>query len=199
MTEVPNIPRQKGTWPIVFGIVAIILGLLGAAFSSMKTFQFAALKSGHVTATGNFSVAVDGKETIDEDIGAEMLELMKKSATSNFWTGVCLTLLAVLLFISGIFLLVQLRIARMLLLVWAFLKMIAGPFSAYLQTNTTRSMMSVMDDQFALGNAEKYLSFAFTGMMILNMLWMILFPIILLIWLNREVIKDDIATGYGWH
>ena len=121
---------------MVFGIIAIILGLLGAASSSIKAFHFAALKSGHVTATGDFSVKVDGKETVDADIGAEMLELMKKSSTSNFRTRVFLMLLAVLLF---------------------------------------------------------------TRILILNMLWMILFPVILLIWLHREIIKEDISTGYGWH
>ena len=142
--------------------------------------------------------------SVTDDAGMEKLDAyMEKMTSLSMMSAVILGTLALLLLIGGILLLKQKKIAPTLLMVWAALKMVAGGFLNY-------KNYLLMQDQFAilsptagvegLGAAEAEAISNITSIsamigLIVGTLWLMAFPIFLLIWFNRRKIKEEIR---GW-
>lgn len=122
-------------------------------------------------------------------------------------------LLALLLLVSGILLIRRKPIARPLLITWSYARIVVGIGGAAVQTQMQREQYSAMlnaaGDTIAStagpsstpSPSPPDLSFVnniFTGVMgaffVIWVLWIVALPVLLLIWLNRDLVKADVAT-----
>ncbi|MDF1850141.1 MAG: hypothetical protein P1U85_04850 [Verrucomicrobiales bacterium] len=189
----PPTPAQSkgGVWKKVIGIISIIFGSLALLQSATAPFMIPFTRK-------------TMEPSVTDDAGMEKLDAyMEKMTSLSMMSAVILGTLALLLLIGGILLLKQKKIAPTLLMVWAALKMVAGGFLNY-------KNYLLMQDQFAilsptagvegLGAAEAEAISNITSIsamigLIVGTLWLMAFPIFLLIWFNRRKIKEEIQ---GW-
>lgn len=198
-------PFRRSTWPTAFGVVSIVFGSFGLISGLFGIFG--AMMMTNFGAFSNFNPpsGATGPE-------AEQIEKMMTGMTENMarWAGwqLGLTLallgLAILLLVSGILLLNRRPVAAKLLIVWAYSKIVIGVGASLVAYQMQQGQMRMVQEMMAstassagggvpasFGNLIA--AFSIVGFFF-GVLWMATLPVVNLIWLNREVIKADIAT-----
>ena len=188
MPPTPPNSSKKGAWNKVIGIMGIVFGTL--ALLQMIT---APLMMGFTRRTMEASVTDEAK--LEEYMAA----LTSLSVTSSIVLG----LIAALLVIGGILLLKKSKIAPMLLMSWAVLKVAAGAFFNYKNYHLMQTQFELLSGDMGtseMGAAEAEIfnnvtQISATIGLVGGMIWLMAFPIFILVWFNRRKVKQDIA---GW-
>ncbi|MDF1752896.1 MAG: hypothetical protein P1U89_09000 [Verrucomicrobiales bacterium] len=207
-------PPLKSNWPSTFGIIGIIVGILGFLSAASQIANIAFMK-----AMGDSLVVIpeSGTGNTDADAAIEdavsgMMTDIEAFAQTKIISDIALLILSVVLFVGGILLLQRYRKSRAILLGWSYAKIIVGLYSVY----QVRKMISIMggsmgamfNEQMASipGGAASAPPFDMVKLydimglvwLVIGGIWVLALPILFLIWFNRQDIIDDIAGGYGW-
>lgn len=191
---------QKSRWPITFGVLAIVFGICGALYGSVQIVSTKMMEGAY----SELSAIPEADEQTREMYEAMMKSQEKWTSASLLLNGI-LCLLGLLLLLSGIFLLLRKPVASPLLQTWAYGKIVtstgatvvgllqqremANAMSASISSSLASSGSSSMAGAYSTGMTAVYGLFAIVGI-----LWFAALPIVYLIWLNREIVKADIAT-----
>lgn len=207
-------PPLKSNWPSAFGIIGIIVGILGFLSAASQIANIAFMK-----AMGDSLVVIpeSGTGNTDADAAIEdavsgMMTDIEAFAQTKIISDIALLILSVVLFVGGILLLQRYRKSRAILLGWSYAKIIVGLYSVY----QVRKMISIMggsmgamfNEQMASipGGASSAPPFDMVKLydimglvwLVIGGIWVLALPILFLIWFNRQDIVDDIGDGYGW-
>ena len=193
LSSPPPTPGQTkgGTWKKIIGIISIIFGALAIIQSAMAPVMIPFTR-----ATMESSVTDDaGKEKLDAYI--------EKLTSLSMMSSVILGLLSVLLLVGGVLLIKQNKIAPTLLISWAILKMVAGGylnFKNYLLMQDQFEILTPTAQIEGFGAAETEMFNNITSIsamvgLVGGTLWLMAFPIFILIWFNRRKIKAEVR---GW-
>jgi len=159
------------------GILAIVFGVLGILTGVCTTFSAQILQA-------FFGMLPSTPE------GQEAMAAVKESAWTNYIFGPISVALAVMLLIAGIRLTRRLKSGVDLSVKWAIAKLayalISGGIGVAQMMGTSHS-----DDEAVQAAAQ-------TGGIIggcIGIVWVCALPVFMLIWFNRQSIKDEVA---GW-
>ena len=139
-----------------------------------------------------------------DDAGKEKLDAyIEKLSSLSMMSSVILGLLSVLLLVGGVLLIKQNKIAPTLLISWAILKMVAGGyfnFKNYLLMQDQFEILTPTAQVEGFGAAETEMFNNITSIsamvgLVGGTLWLMAFPIFILIWFNRRKIKEEVR---GW-
>ncbi len=195
--EMPYIPPSR--WPQTFGVIAIVFALFGMLVSLFRIFQFSIYSSGLMSGAMK-SGAIGGSKEANEMMG-DRYGAMEKLAPKLLIADGLLMVVALVLLVGGVLLLMRRRIASRVIQSWAILKIVAGGFATYLGWQWMIAMQAGVIDEIAASSPSGSPSSMNVFAIILQVgyflyfLWLVTLPILFLIWLNREVIKDDLKEG----
>ena len=186
-TDAGAIPPRKTTWPMVLGIIAIILG-------SLATLQ-GCMGLGWPALAGLFTSALPEEK-------AEMLDATK-SLTPLIMISAGLTMaIAIVLLIGGIGLTKRNPRSPKTCKIWAGLKMVLVVYSSIVTFLSTQAQMEAMqrmleEDPNTAGMMPGFFGtlMAIIGPVILvfAIVWGWALPIFMLIWFSRRKIKAEVA------
>ena len=180
-----NIPGQAVKWPKTVGIIALVFGILGVLQTATAPLGIMMMEK----QMDAFTTAGASEEDV-----ASYFEKFKSMTTQS---SISLGVLAILLSVGGLMLLKKRRGSSLVLQIWAVLKILVGGFFSFQNVSLTRLQMDIMTAGGAMkgaGAAEmnQVFDFAIMGGLIFGMLWLAAFPIFLLVWLNRSVVKEEV-------
>jgi hypothetical protein len=176
-------------WPKVLGIISIIFGAGSILQSIIGPVSMLLVKK-------QMQAFVD--QGADQ---AKVDEYIAKITSHTYMSSVAVALLGIILLTGGILLLRRRRAASPILQVWAVLKIIVGGLIIFKSAALSRLQMEVMFSSTALGGgkeAEMVNTFASYGMwfsLIFGLVWLVILPVFILIWFNREKAKQEMN---GW-
>ena len=193
----PEPGQRNSSWPITFGIIAIVFGLFALVINAISIVTSTMMGNVYRTAATQGSSSGDTDEMI-----SKIADHYEQWSSASLIIGVGLTLLAALLITAGILLLMRKPLGATLYTVWAYAKIVLGIGSslvAYqLQSGQMQAMMASAGSAGSGPGMPASASSAiniFTGVFVfISILWLIALPITVLIWLNREPVKTDIAS-----
>ena len=185
-------PRPLSRWPIFFGTLAIVMGVLGLLYRMVTAFGQYNLSRANQEVFLQKSGGVDSDESDLEDVVGIMAEM----APTRVIIDCVLIALAIVLIVGGILLLLRRRSVNWILQTWSVLKILFAVTSSYLGFLVNREILAGVFKSSSSGAAEsdlalnivQWLQFGFSS------LWYATLPVIFLIWLNRQAIKDDMAS-----
>ena len=191
---------QKSRWPITFGVLAIVFGIFGALYGAVQVTSTKMMESVY----SELSAAPDSDEEMRKMYEAMMMSQEKWTSAVLLFNGI-LCILGLFLLFSGILLLLKKPIASPLLQTWAYGKIVASTGAIVVGLLQQRGMANAMSFGFsssmASSGSSSMASAYSTGITavygvfaIVGILWFAALPIVYLIWLNREIVKADIAT-----
>ena len=176
----------EAKWPIVFGIIAIVFGVFALLQALLSIVMIKAQ-------AGQFEVMKEEGMAIPENYFEEL-----SGHTNNQAIG--LSCIALILLVGGIVLLKRKAIASIILQSWAVIKIVVGGFFAMQEFSMTKKMFAMTMDASLEGagaEAEKIAGTVGSAVVALGLgikiVWLSALPVVLLIWLNRQKIKDQIA------
>ena len=189
------------TWPTLFGILALVFGAFGCLGAVLGIL-------GALTTDffNDFQAAAMSTESGDPE-AQEMLERMQAEANRwkipNLIISIALLGLGAVLIIGGIKLLQRSFSARKLLIPWAWAKIAVGTISSVVGLLAQKSQTDAMMAEFntaagSSGGAMPSMDGIFTTIFglffFLGVIWVCALPVIFLIWLNRDPIREDMRT-----
>lgn len=210
-------PAPRSNWPSTLGIVSLIFGILGFLTAAsylvntlMMKFMGASMFSGSIS-TGSGDEQTEAIEQAMEEAMVSMMTEMEEIGKIKIIADGGLLILGIALFVGGILLMQRFRIAKPILLGFAYGKLIINSWSALLMQKifdkVAGSMGAVLNEQMAMIDPSssappfdmvKMYEIMGTVTMIIMAVWGAILPIILIIWFNRQATKDDMEHGYGW-
>lgn len=177
-------------WPIVIGILSLVFGtgaFLQQAFAALGIF---------IVRNQMQQFANQGADQAKID---EYLVMYKSFAIQS---SITLSLVALLLVLSGILLLKRRRITAILHQVWAVLKILAGGYFLFKSQSMTRLQMSIMLDSPSMGAGKSGAQAAeMVGNITSAAMWvgaafgfvfLALYPIFLIVWFNRAKVRTTL-------
>lgn len=212
-------PVIRSNWPTTLGIISIIFGIFGFLYSAsqvanavmMKSIGPAMMVPPSITGT---SGATEEQKAMEEAMGTAMTEMMTHMAEigkTKIWVDGGVMILGIIQFVGGILLLQRYRISKPILLGWSYGKLVIGLWSVFLTQKMISgmggSMGAMMDEQInsASGGSgpppfDMVKMYEIMGLVFLvfGALWLAVLPVIFLIWFNRQEIKEDMISDYGW-
>jgi|GEM_PF-731949 len=199
----PEIPRASdddlyvppSRWPSSFGVIAIVFGVFGLFSSLSKIVQYIMFGSGFMgTLYQTGGAGTPAEKEISEMVG-DTFSAMEKAVPQLMICEIVLGVLALALMTGGILLLMRRRSASWLLQGWAVLKIIGGGFGAYL---SWQMMGQIQAGIFAGATSPtQVIGIVYKVMFLFQLAWLAALPVVFLIWLNREAIRNDMA-GSTW-
>jgi hypothetical protein len=183
----PTVPGQlnegvRSTWPTVIGTISIVFGALGVLFSLCGAFGQMFM--------GSMMQGVGGQNTQTQ----QMADAIKAAAPYQLIAAILTLIPAVLLLISGIGLVQRRRYGARLSITWAVLRMVFGLAAAFVNVRAQQIIMQQVSSSG--GPTPPSGMMLFTGLfgLVFGIAWAWAYPIFILIWLNRRVIKQETAT-----
>ena len=186
-TDAGAIPPRKTTWPMVLGIIAIILGSLATLRGCMGI--------GSSAIFGLFASAMPEEQ-------AEMMEATKAFAPLIMISSGLTMAIAIILLIGGIGLTKRNPRSPKTCKIWAGLKMVLVVYGSIVTFLSTQAQMEAMqrmleEDPNTAGMIPGFFGtlMAIVGPVILvfAIVWGWALPVFMLIWFSRRKIKDEIA------
>ena len=185
-TDVAAIPPKQSTWPMVIGIIAIILGslaALGGCFglvSSLFLDQFMSL--------------------VPQGEAEEMTSALDGLKPALIISGALTMVLAIVLLIGGIGLLRRRAWGRSTCLTWAGLKMALVVGNSVLSYIVQQAQFQAMaEDPNMAGSMPGFLPALMQALgvvgLVIGLLWGWALPIFVLVWFSGSTIKAEIARG----
>lgn len=180
-------PPRKSTWPMVLGIIAIILGSLATLRGCMSI--------GSSAMFGLFASAMPEEQ-------AEMMEATKGFAPLIMISSGLIMAIAIILLIGGIGLTKRSPWSPKTCKIWAGLKMLLVVYSSIVTFLSTQAQMEAMQRMLEEDpNAPAAMSGFFGTLMaiigpvifVFAIVWGWALPIFMLIWFSRRKIKAEIA------
>ena len=175
-------------WPKILGIIAVIFGVGGLLQSIIGPVSMMLVKQ-------QMQVFVDqGADQVKVD------EYISKITYHTYMSSVAMAIVGILLLAGGILLLRRRKAASPVLQIWAVLKLIVGGLVTFRSAALSRIQMEIIMSNDALGTGKEAAmvsTFANYGVwigLIFGLLWTAALPIFMLIWLNREKAKQDMAN-----
>ncbi len=173
-------PVKRSTWPMVIGILAIVLGgggfLLGV-WGAINSFIFE-----------KYMAAIPQQDA--------SLTVMQDWKAWNVASSLLNSVLGALLLFGGISLVMKLARTRKIITAWALIKIVAVVFTTILGVKVQQDMFAAMrqgPNMPPMGNTF-YAAMGVVGMAF-GLLWGWAFPVFVLIWFRRKKIKSQVA---GW-
>lgn len=167
----PSAARKRDiVWPMVLGVIAIILGGLGAAMNAIGTIAPWVM------------LILDLPQ---EMRGGQIAPL--SSAVSAVGT-----LLSALLLAGGVALLMRRRFAVRCLLIWSWLRIVHGFAVGAVQALGQMQAFEQMGDP--TGGRFAYLMAGF--ILLFSVAWSAALPVFMLIWFARRKVKADVAEHF---
>lgn len=200
-TPFPLPPGQRpSSWPMVFGVVAVVFGLMGALGGLMNLVM-----SFFMTSFMDFSTMPSSQPPEVDEMMKEMQQGLEAWVVPMAVLHGLLAVLAVVLLIGGILLMNRRVRARPLLIFWSYAKIVVGVGAALVGYRINQGQMSaVMGNLPTAGGAPgggppmpqfESLMSIFSGVaFFFGVLFTCALPVLFLIWLNREAIRADIDT-----
>ncbi len=186
-TDAGAIPPRKTTWPMVLGIIAIILGSLATLRGCMSI--------GSSAMFGLFASAMPEEQ-------AEMMEATKAFAPLIMISSGLTMAIAIVLLIGGIGLTKRNPRSPKTCKIWAGLKMVLVVYSSIVTFLSTQAQMEAMQRMLEEdpNTAAAMPGFFGTLMAIIGpvilvfaIVWGWALPIFMLIWFSRRKIKAEVA------
>jgi len=185
-------------WPVIFGVIAIVFGLLGFLSSAFAILQ---------SITGAMFGEVGGSEEAEAMLAA-MTESWERWAAASITMSAVLMMLGLLLLVAGILLVQRKAISRPLLLVWSYAKIVFGigalvvqfqiqreqTSAIFAETNATIGSLPPSSAPTSMSQMDNIFSAVMGAFFFLGVLWVVALPVLLLVWLNRDLVKADIGT-----
>ncbi|MHC5023178.1 MAG: hypothetical protein ACYTGG_04620 [Planctomycetota bacterium] len=174
-------PARRAVWPTIFGVIAIVFGSCG-------------LLHGGVLMLMPVWKRLMESTMPESAVPNEAFTAMDIYAGLNMVLGGLMAVLGVALLAGGIGLLRRRRWAAVVLVIWAILKMLASVFYAvvtYLGQEAQFEAMSASSNQqlpAAFGDMMQIFSVA------VSIGWYSLLPAVMLIWLTRRPIREQMAA-----
>ncbi len=179
-------PTSK--WPTVIGAIAIVFAAGGLLQSLLAPL-------------GPFMVRSQMQEFAKQGADQGRIdEYLRQFGTFAYTNSAVLGAVAVLLLVGGILLIKRRRVSPLLLQVWAMLKIVAGGFFIFKQMAISRLQMEIIFDAVpggggqeaqAVGQITSYAMWIGLGF---GLLWIAAFPVFLIVWFNRQRIKDQVGA-----
>ncbi len=197
--EMPYIPTSR--WPVTFGVIAIVFGVIGLFASLAKIAQYIMYSTGMMTNLISPKGSGSAMDKEMSEVTENIFSAMEKMAPKMIVVESVLAILAVILLVGGILLLMRRRAASLIIQSWAALKIVGGGLGAYMTWQMTSQMQSGMFAKISAGSPPgspspmQYVDIMYKVLFILQLVWLAALPVVFLIWLNREIIKDDLKTG----
>lgn len=192
LSSPPPTPSQAkgGVWRKIIGIISIIFGSLALLQSAMAPIMIPFTRK-------------TMESSVNDDAGMERLNAyMEKLSSLSMLSAVVIGLLSLVLLVGGILLLKKNKIAPVLLMSWAVLKMVGGTFLNYKNYLLMQDQLEILSpsmqvEGFGAAEAEAFNSITSISAMVGlvgGTLWLLAFPIFILIWFNRKKIKDEVRS-----
>ena len=189
-------------WPVTFGVIAIAFGVLGFLSSAWSVIETVVVTNGDMFEDAGASGS-EAAEAMARAISASW----ERWATASVATNAVLALLALFLVVAGIVLIQRKPISRPLLLGWSYAKIVFGIGAMVVQFQIQREQTSAIfaETRASFGGGASGGPMSMTQMdgifsavvgafFFIGVLWVVALPVLLLIWLNRELVKADIST-----
>lgn len=180
-------PTSK--WPTVIGSIAIV-------FAAGALLQSLAAPLGPLMIRSQMEEFA--KQGVDQ---GRIDEYLRQFGTFTYTSAAVLGAVAVLLLAGGILLIKRRRVSPLLLQVWAMLKIVAGGFFIFKQMAISRLQMEIIfDTASGVGGAQgaqvfgQITTYAMWFGLAFGLLWIAAFPVFLIVWFNRQRIKDQVAS-----
>jgi hypothetical protein len=178
-TEPGEIERPRTQWPMVVGVISIVLGSLGVLGGLCGTI-------GQLFMGTLMSMAEDPEA---QKMAGAMAAATPYQATS----GVMMLIAAALLLASGIGLVRRRRWGVKLSVVWAVVRIVFAVAQAVLAYLAHEAMMRELakDPSIPLPPGMMWMG----GLMgaAIGLVWGVAYPAFVLIWLNRRAVKEETA------
>ncbi len=207
-------------WPTTLGVVCIVFGALGMLYSAsqlmgsiMMTVMGPGMAQMSFPSTAGSDPELKEMEAAMEEMMGDMMTGMTEMSYPRIAVDSLLILIAIGLLVGGILLVKRKRIAAPVLQGWAYAKLVVGLFGIFLMhrmmSAMSRSMGEFADNQIATATTSggsapvpfsigKMYSVMFAAQSVFMAIWLAILPVIVLIWLNRSVVKNDIKQGPLW-
>lgn len=173
---------EPSRWPKVIGIIAIVLGALGALGNAMGLLQ-------------PFLLDVMGAAAPPQAQG----QMQAQIAVTRAWLPYTMTLsaiqaaLAILLLVAGVLLISRSRAAPLWMMIWAVLKLIAAVVSAFIGHRVQADTMEAMRAAGTMPTLPGMRAFAVFGL-VLAIMWGCAFPAFTLVWLSLASVRREVRT-----
>lgn len=182
----PPSKKKEPKWPKVIGIIAIIFGSLALLQTAVAPLMIPfSIKSTENAIAGD----VDQKKL--DTYFADLTSLSTLSAVS-------LGIVAIFLLVGGTLLLKKKKAAVPLLLIWAVLKMGFGCFFNYRNYLLMQTQFELMIPATGGGQEAEIVNSITTISsmvgMIFGSLWILAFPVFLLIWFSRSKVREFVRS-----
>lgn len=194
-TRVEAAPPRPAVWPTVIGIIAIVVGAMGA------------MANGCGGLVGGVIIVVvadrlRGNALIDPVTVAQM-DVLRGHMGLTVTSAVAALALAAVLLAGGIGLAKRRRWSRRVLLVWAVLRIIHGVPAMYLAYALNSAQLNAMEAAARdAGSAIPTGMFAVMRTMGLAgsavmLMWTWALPVFAIVWLSRAAVKDEVHRWGG--
>ena len=190
-TDAGAIPPKPSSWPMVVGIIAIILGAGGILAYGC---------GGLIGNVGMVFVSNWMRSTgVVDPVQQAQMEVLRDYLAWNIVNSLFSTGLSILLLIAGIGLVRRRSSSMRVSIVWAILRMlwalpasVMGYAVAVAQFDAMERAAAESGDSLPAGIFGIMQAFGIVGV-VLGLLWACAFPIFTLIWFSRRKIKAEIA------
>ena len=193
MTMPPSSPPSHiaapgSRWPKLLGIIAVIFGV-GSLFQ------------GVIGPVSMLFVRQQMQAYIIQGADeARVSDYVSKITFHTYSSSAAAAAIGILLLTGGILLLRRRKVASPVLQIWAVLKIVVGGLVFFRSAALFRMQLEITLSSRAFGGGNEFggyptfISIVYWSFLIFGLLWTAALPLFMLIWLNREKAKQDMAN-----
>lgn len=191
---VPPRPHKPTTWPMVIGIISIVIGVGGlfmyGCFSPVAIFGTLAMRD-KMEAAGATAPGLEMQKDMFDAIEAYLPLTLANYAVY--------AVLGVLLLVTGVAMIRRRPVARPLALNWAWLKIVASGFGAVVGWITQKANVQAIASPdgtgaMSAGMGSMMEAFAIAAV-VGTLLFALALPVFMLVWFTRRTIREEVR---GW-
>lgn len=141
---IPEYGHRMSTWPVFWGVIAIIFGVVGALMRGYGAMQSAAMTLMPMDEIVEVQIAESAASNVPGMEG--MMASMVKMTPLSLAAGIGQTIVAILLIVGGIILCNRRRVASPVLRTWAVLKIVIGLLGAWIGYKSSAAVVASIGD-----------------------------------------------------
>lgn len=212
---IPEYGHRMSTWPVFWGVVAIIFGVVGVLASGYGAMQSAAMAMMPMDEILEDQMAESAASNVPGMEGMEgmdgMMTSMVDMAPLSLAAGIAQMVVAIVLIVGGIMLCNRKRIAAPTLKTWAVLKIAVGLCASWIGYKSSAAVMESIGEimettsgpsggpsSSGVPDMAELMNMGVIIGAVSGLIWMLLLPVFFLFWFNRPAVKEDMKHGQGW-